>query len=153
MLRTLMMTIVSVAGVAQATIALAQQSQFGSGEEAKAMLQRAVVELKTNEPAAIEKFKKGEAGFKDRDLYLFCFKMDDGKTIAHALPSQIGIDVRTIKDTTGKAFGADLYNGATENLIKEVSYMFPRPGSDVPAQKVSYVTRVGNVGCGVGHYK
>jgi hypothetical protein len=148
-----MIAVVSAAGIAHASIAFAQQPQFGSGAEARAMLERAIVELKTNESAAIEKFKKGEPGFKDRDLYLFCFKMTDGKTIAHALPSQIGLDVRTIKDTNGKAFGLELYDGANENLIKEVSYMFPRPGSDVPAQKISYVTRVDNVGCGVGYYK
>ena len=117
------------------------------------MLERAILELKANEAAAIEKFNKGEAGFRDRDLYLFCFNMNDGKTVAHVLPAQIGMDVRTIKDTTGKAFGTELYDGANENLITEVSYMFPRPGTDVPAQKISYVTRVGNVGCGVGYYK
>jgi hypothetical protein len=79
--------------------------------------------------------------------------MNDGKVVAHVLPNQIGLDVRTVKDTTGKAFGTELYNAANENLITEVSYMFPRPGSDVPAQKVSYVTRAGNTGCGVGYYK
>jgi Single Cache domain 2 len=153
MLRTLMIGAVFAAAVALSPTAFAQQGQFGSDAEAKAMLERAILELKANEAAAIEKFNKGEAGFRDRDLYLLCFQMNDGKTVAHALPTQIGIDVRTIKDTTGKALGLDIFNGANENLITEVSYMFPRPGSDVPVQKVSYVTRVGNVGCDVGYYK
>ena len=153
MLRTLMVGAVLAAAVALSPTAFAQQGQFGSGAEAKAMLERAILELKVNEAAAIEKFNKGEAGFRDRDLYLFCFRMNDGKVVAHVSPNQIGLDVRTIKDTTGKAFGPELYNAANENLITEVSYMFPRPGSDVPAQKVSYVTRVGNLGCGVGYYK
>jgi hypothetical protein len=38
-------------------------------------------------------------------------------------------------------------------VITEVSYMFPRPGSDTPVPKVSFVTRVGDEGCGVGYYK
>ena len=153
MLRTLMIGAVSAAAIALSPTTFAQQGQFGSGAEARAMVERAIVELKANEGAAIEKFNNGEAGFRDRDLYLFCFKMNDGKTVAHVLPTQIGMDVRTIKDTTGKAFGLELYNGANENLITEVSHMFPRPGSDVPAQKVSYVTRIGNLACGVGFYK
>ena len=153
MLRTLMIGAVSAGAIALSPTTFAQQGQFGSGAEARAMVERAIVELKANEGAAIEKFNNGEAGFRDRDLYLFCFKMNDGKTVAHVLPTQIGMDVRTIKDTTGKAFGLELYNGAKENLITEVSHMFPRPGSDVPAQKVSYVTRVGNLACGVGFYK
>jgi len=144
---------VSATAIALSPTAFAQQGQFGSAAEARAMLERAIPELKANEAAAIETFKKGEPGFRDRDLYLFCFNMSDGKTVAHVVPAQIGMDVRTIKDTTGKAFGLELYNGAKENLITEVSYMFPRPGSDVPVQKVSYVTRVGNVGCAVGYYK
>jgi hypothetical protein len=80
--------------------------------------------------------------------------MNDGKAVAHVSPTQIGMDVRLIKDATGKAFGLELYNGASENLITEVSYMFPRPGADTtPVQKVSFVTRVGDLGCGVGYYK
>jgi hypothetical protein len=32
--------------------------------------------------------------------------------------------------------------------------MFPRPGADkTPVQKVSFVTKTGDLGCGVGHYK
>jgi hypothetical protein len=32
--------------------------------------------------------------------------------------------------------------------------MFPRPSADkTPVQKVSFVTKVGDLGCGVGYYK
>jgi hypothetical protein len=41
-----------------------------------------------------------------------------------------------------------------EGQITEVNYMFVRPGSDTtPVAKVSFVTNVGDVGCGVGYYK
>jgi hypothetical protein len=43
---------------------------------------------------------------------------------------------------------------AAEGKIAEVSYMWPRPGADTtPVQKVSYVTKVADQICGVGHYK
>jgi hypothetical protein len=42
-----------------------------------------------------------------------------------------------------------------EGEITEVpSYMFPKPGTLSPAfEKVSFVTKVGDLGCGVGYYK
>jgi hypothetical protein len=68
----------------------------------------------------------------------------------------IGVDTRTIKDVNGKAFGQELYDAyqKPEGQITEVSYMFVRPGPDkTPVPKVSFVTRVGDLGCGVGYYK
>jgi hypothetical protein len=44
--------------------------------------------------------------------------------------------------------------GQKQGQITEVSYMFPKPGADkTPVPKVSFVTGVGDVGCGVGYYK
>jgi hypothetical protein len=41
-----------------------------------------------------------------------------------------------------------------EGHITEVSYMFPKPGADPrPVPKVSFVTKVGGLVCGVGYYK
>ena len=67
----------------------------------------------------------------------------------------MGEDSRTLKDATGKMYGADLYAAAAkEGQITEVSYMFPKPGADsTPVAKVSFVTKVGDLGCGVGYYK
>jgi signal transduction histidine kinase len=154
MLRTLI--IGAMSAVALSGIAFAQQSEYGTAAEAKAMLERAIPELKANESAAIAKFNKGEGGFKDRDLYVFCFNNADGKFTAHQKAALIGTDVRDLKDKSGKVFGQDLYkagNSESEGKITEVSYMFPRPGSTDPVPKVSYVTRVGTEGCGVGYYK
>ena len=39
-------------------------------------------------------------------------------------------------------------------LITEVSDMFPKLGADTtPVAKVSFVTKAGDLGCGVGYYK
>ena len=68
-----------------------------------------------------------------------------------------GTDVRTLKDKTGRAFGQEVYAAAQkpEGQITEISdYFFPRPGPDqTPVQKISFVTRVGDLGCDVGYYK
>ena len=68
----------------------------------------------------------------------------------------MGVDARTLKDATGKPFGQELYDAyqKPEGQITEVSYMWVRPGPDkTPVAKVSFATRVGDLGCGVGYYK
>ena len=127
----------------------------GTAAEAKAMLEKAVAAVKANEAVALAMFIKGEGGFKERDLYPFCFRSSDGKAIASPPSVPAGTDVRTLKDATGKAFGQELYTAAQrpEGEITELSYMFPRPSADkTPVAKVSFVTRVGDLGCGVGYY-
>jgi hypothetical protein len=57
--------------------------QFGSEEEAKAMLERAVAAVKEDKAKALDMFNKGEGGFKDRDLYVFCANASDGTLTAH----------------------------------------------------------------------
>jgi signal transduction histidine kinase len=121
------------------------------------MLVKAVAAVKADKTKALDMFNKGEGGFLDRDLYPFCFNISDGKSVALANPhvkQLLGQDVRTNKDAAGKAFGLELYAAAKEGQITEVTYMFPKPGGDTkPVPKVSFVTRVGDLGCGVGYYK
>jgi hypothetical protein len=116
------------------------------------MLEKAVFAVKADKAKALLMFNKGEGGFKDRDLYPFCFNIGNG--IVTAGPAAIlGKDVRTLKDATGKAFGEDLYNAPREGTA-EVNQMFPRPGADItPVDKASFVARAGDQGCGVGYYK
>ena len=69
MIRIVAAALVAAALSAGATTAFAQQ--FGSAQEAKAMLERAVVELKKDETAAIAMFNdKENKQFRDRDLYV-----------------------------------------------------------------------------------
>src|SRR6202167_1276627 len=159
MLRTSMIAAVSAAVLMFSPTAFAQQTS-GSADEAKAMLMKAVAAVKADKAKALDMFNKGEGGFLDRDLYVFCGNISDGKAVASGNPNGkqvLGMDTRTLKDATGKAFGAELYAAyqKPEGQISEVSYMFPRPGADkTPVAKVSLVTRVSDdLGCGVGYYK
>jgi signal transduction histidine kinase len=154
MLRNLMIGVVSVVALTLSTAAIAQQGQFGTAAEAKAMLAKAVAAVKADKAKALAMFNKSEGGFKDRDLYPFCFNTDDGKVTATLTASVMGQDVRTIKDKAGKAFGEEMYKVVKEGTTAEVSYLWPRPGTDTtPVQKVSFITKVGDQGCGVGYYK
>jgi signal transduction histidine kinase len=129
-------------------------AQQGTAQEAQAMLTKAVAAVKADKTKAIDMFVKGEGGFLVGDLYPFCFETSDGKILATQAKQFIGTDVRNLKDGTGKPFGMDVYAAAKEGKITEVSYMFPKPGTDkTPVPKVSFVTAVGDLGCGVGYYK
>ena len=155
MIRKLMIGTVSAAALMLSTAAFAQQGQFGTAQEARAMLDKAVASVKTNKEAALPMITNGEGGFKDRDLYPFCFNLSDGKFVA-SIKQLLGTDVRDLKDPTGNVYGPELYAAAQkpEGQITEVSYMFPRPGADkTPVPKVTFVTKVGDLGCGVGYYK
>ena len=83
----------------------------------------------------------------------------DGKQVAtgsNNAKQLTGTDVRTLKDATGRVFGAEIIAAMQkpEGEITEVSYMWPKPGADkTPVPKVSLVTNIGDIGCGVGYYK
>jgi hypothetical protein len=157
MIRSVIVAAASAALLALSATAFA--ADHGTADEAKAMLTKAVAALKADKAKTLDMINKGEGGFLDRDLYVFCANVSDGKSVALGNPNAkqlLGTDTRTLKDSTGKAFGQELYDAyqKPEGQITEVSYMFVRPGPDkTPAQKVSFATRVGDLGCGVGYYK
>jgi hypothetical protein len=154
-----MIAAAAVAVLTLSSTTFGQQQSAGSAAEAKAMLTKAVAAVKADKAKALDMFNKGEGGFKDRDLYVFCANASDGKIVAVlANPnakSLIGTDQRTLKDSTGKPFGEELYAAAQkpEGQFTEITYLFPRPGTDnTPVTKISVVTRVSDLGCGVGYY-
>jgi cytochrome c len=156
MFRTYMIGAVSAAVVALSAGAFAQQGQFGSASEAKAMEERVITELKANEAAALAKFNKADGGFRDRDLYVFCFNTRTGIFSAQAFPALMGTDNRLLKEKDGSPLGQKIFdavNAAKEGTIVTVSYNFPKPNTTDPVPKESYVARVGSTACGVGYYK
>jgi hypothetical protein len=153
-----------IAGIPAGTVmlsltAFAQQPSQGTAEEAKAMLMKTVAAVKADKAKALEMIAKGEGGFLDRDLYPFCNNVSDAKVLPFPNPNAkqlFGSDGRTLKDAAGKEFGKELYAAGQkpEGEITEVSYMFSRPGPDAkPVPKVTFVTRISDIYCGVGYYK
>ena len=46
------------------------------------MLEKAAVAVKADKTKTLDTINKGEGGFLDRDLYVFCFNSGDGKIVA-----------------------------------------------------------------------
>jgi signal transduction histidine kinase len=150
-----MAALAALALLSGAGFSSAQQS--GTAGEAKAMFERAVAALKTEFKAtALSEFNdKNNNKFHDRDLYVFCMNMSDGKITATANQALIGTDIRTLK-AKDDPFGQRIYDamkGTPEESVATVDYNFPKPGTTEYVPKQSFVTRVGDQGCGVGYYK
>ena len=129
----------------------ASVAEFGSAEGAKAMLKRAIANIKSNKLGAIESFNHNDLPFRDRDLFVFCLNGGDGKFTAHE--AFVTRDARKLRDAKGKAYGAEIYNDAQEGHITEVLFTSPVPGSTELAIKSAYVTRIGDQVCGVSAYQ
>jgi hypothetical protein len=130
---------------------ISRAGQYGTPEEAKALLEKAVAAVKQDEAKALDMFNKGEGGFKDRDLYVSCASASDGIVTAH--PYLKGEQLKDIKGKKGYPVGQEMMQKATEGEIKEVTYWWPRPGSDTPLEKTTFYTKVGDQICSVGYYK
>ena len=127
---------------------------MGTAPEAKAMLEKAIAALKADKAAALAKFPKPDGGFRDRDLYVFCFNTADGKFTAHTNEKLMGTDIRALKDPDGLPLGQNIFDGVKEGAISTVDYKFPKPGTTTPAvPKQSFIIKVSDQGCGVGYYK
>jgi len=156
MSRTSKLTVAALAAIGLTTLALAQKAEFGTAAEAKAMEQRVIKELKANESAAIAKFNKADGGFRDRDLYVFCFNATTGIFTAQINPALLGTDNRLLKEKDGSPLGQKVYDAVQklkDGQITTVSYNYPRPGTTNPVPKIAYVARVADTACGVGYYK
>ena len=150
-------TLAVTLAVALMLSAAAFAQQGGTAQEARAMLDKAVAAVKADQAVALGMFNKGEGGFLNGDLYPFCFRIADAKSLAGPKAVPAGTDVRTLKDSTGKAYGEAVYAAGQKpegEITEVVGYLFPKPGTTTPTfLKSSFVTKVGDLGCGVGYYK
>ena len=80
-----------------------QVAQYGTAEEAKTMLDKAVAAVKEDKAKARDMFNKGKGGFKDRDLYLYCANASDGIFTAH--PTHKGEQLKNVVGKKGYPLG------------------------------------------------
>ncbi len=55
--------------------------------------------------------------------------------------------------SAGKEVGQEIMGTASEGKVSEVTYWWPRPGSEESLEKVTYFTKVEDQICAVGYYK
>jgi hypothetical protein len=148
-IRSLLSVLALVGALGFSSVTCAQQS--GTGEEAKALLAKAAAAVKADKASALARFDDPNGGFKDRDLYVFCFDRRSGVVLAGP-PTAKGKDVRTLWDPSGKRFGQEMFANVHDDGLITVDYLFPKPNSTVPVPKESFVEGLGDIACGVGYY-
>jgi hypothetical protein len=134
------------------TTASVWATDFGTPEEAKAMLEKAVAAVKEDKAKALDMFNKGEGGFIDRDLYVFCANAGDGIVTAHPYGEK-GKQMKGIVGVNGERLGETMMQNATEGTIKETTYVWPRHPTGEVREKTVFYTKVGDQICGSGYYK
>jgi hypothetical protein len=135
---------------ASAVAGPASSQEFGTAAEAKSMLERAVVEVRADKARAFQMFNSNHPQFRDRDLFVFCFRAGDGKFTAHE--SMVARDVRELRDPAGLPFGAKMFAEAPEGKVLAIAFVSPFPGTTIRVPKRAFVTRVENHVCGVSAY-
>lgn len=125
-----------------------------SAEQAKALLWRAVHELKQEGSKAFAAFNDLNGGFVQDDLYVFVVSTDDGRMRAHgATPRLIGKDVSGLKDTDGKPVVAPMLLSAKTKSEGEVDYLWLNPVTRKTERKRSFFVRVDKYIVAVGSYQ
>jgi signal transduction histidine kinase len=142
--------VVLAAAVCAASVAAA--GERATADEAKALLARAVKQVETDGSAkAVAAFNDPKGGFRDRDLYVFCFG-PDGKVTAHTDPARIGQNVADIKDADGRAIGSEMLKLVAAGG-SSIEYRFLNPANKKVEAKQSFLQKAGDQVCGVGAYK
>jgi len=132
-------------GVLLLPIGSTQAAQYGTAEEAKAMLGRAIAAVKQNEANALDHFNKGDGGFKDRDLYVLCANASDGIITAH--PTRKGGQLKKFP------LGQQVMRTATPGKVSEVTYSTRLRQAACDLRNTPFTQRSETQICGVGYYK
>ncbi len=134
---------------------LARASEFGTREEAVAMVKR--VQDKFRKDGAVATFKavtdQSTREFHDRDLYPFIYDLT-GLCVAHgARPALVGKNLISLKDQDGIHLIRDMITLATTSGSGWVDYKWPNPITNKIEDKSSYVEKLGDYFVGVGVYR
>lgn len=153
-LRRMLTVAAAAAAVAAPHFVLA--NEFGTRDEAKAMVERAVEHaLKVGPEQAFKDFTdKSNKMFQDRDLYVFAYTMA-GVNVAHGANERlIGKNLIDLKDPNGKLLIQELRDTAAKGG-GWVEYDWPHPQTKKNEAKVSYVVKFKNFDgfIGVGVYR
>ena len=126
--------------------------EFGTKEEAAALLDRAVALLRVDKNRALDVFTSVEGGLIQKDFYVFG-AAPDGTLVSH--PRLVGSNVLNFKDSEGTPVGELMFANAKSGTVIQVTYKLRRPttGSNKEYTKTALVTRGSGLLCGVGYYR
>lgn len=148
-MRKLLMAVL-VLCLAWSTVAWAQ-----TPEEAQALVKQGIAMVKDKGlDATLKAIADPKGPFVKGDLYLWAGYLDHVAMAAHPYkPDLVNKDLSLFRDIKGKQFFNDFSQLAADKGSGWVDYYWPKPGSQEPVLKTSYVERVPGqnyyLGCGI----
>jgi cytochrome c len=137
----------------------AAAAEFGTKEEAVAMVKRVQAQFKKDGADATFKAVSDKAtkAYHDRDLYPFVYYVggpQKGVNVAHgARPALIGKNLIDLKDQDGKYLIREMVDIANGKGTGWVDYKWPNPITNKIEDKSSYIEKMGEYFVGVGIYR
>ncbi|MFZ6743428.1 cache domain-containing protein [Undibacterium sp. JH2W] len=129
----------------------ASAAEYGSANEAKAMVQKAVDAMKKHGvDATVADINKRDGQYQDRDLYVVVYDMN-GKNLAHLNPKMVGKEMLDLTDVDGKFFIRERIELVKAKGRAWQDYKFVNPTTKQIEPKSMYVEKFENVivGCGI----
>jgi cytochrome c len=129
-------------------------AQYGTREEAQAMVKKAIAHIKDQGPAkAYAEISNREGQFVDRDLYVVVYGLD-GKVLAHGGNAKlIGKDMIDAQDADGKFFVKERVKLAREQASFWQDYKITNPTDKKVEPKQMYCERLDETAVCSGIYK
>lgn len=123
-------------------------------EQAKAILWRAVDELKRQGVQAFPRFNDINGGFVQNDTYVFVVGIKDMRMHAHgAMPRLVGRNVAELLDVNGKPIIRQMLDIVTSKGEGSLDYQWRNPVTGKIESKRTFLQRVGDYMVGVGYYQ
>src|SRR6516165_4194587 len=142
--------------LAATSILRVQAAEFGTRDEAVAMVKRVQEKFKKEGPEATFRALNNNApGFVDRDLFPYVHKIDGTQLVACGpIPAIRGKNLYDMKDQDGKFTTQEFVRIATTPPYHGWSdYRFLNPKTNMVEDKSAWIERMGDYLVGVGIYK
>jgi cytochrome c len=139
------LTALAMLCVAYADIGPASAAEYGTKDEAVALVKRAIARVNDVgfDTAKVE-FMDKNGKFFDRDMYIIMVDMAGTRVVHGQNPKLIGKTYVDAVDVNGKAYGKDVMLIATGPGTGWVSFMFKDPITGKVLPKENYVEKAGD---------
>lgn len=136
------------------TAPVVRAGEFGSRDEAKAMVERAAAFYKaTGKEKALAEFGNPKGQFIDRDLYLIAYALD-GIRLSHPYNAKlVGKSALEAVDFDGKPYGKEIIEVATSKGSGWIDYKFTDPTTKKLSDKTTYAMKVDDIIIACGIYR
>ena len=139
------MTALAVMGTLSAARKVRAQSAAPDSPKAKSvvsLVDKAAALVDTKGKSAFADFRQNGSEWFHADTYVFILDLNGVELFNAPRPDLEGKNLIGLKDKTGKAFHQAFVDTVKAHGAGWVDYLWPKPGTDTPMQKWSYVKAV-----------